>query len=166
MVGSIDSFGDPYDITCGISPQVEDDDWLEEVYTPNPCIRSLTALFAKHAKVTYQLVLPLDGNWEAKPIQSSTAFAALSPHDNVYRFMHPLEIHLTCTDVSDGLIPPRLVVCVIEQDSLGRQSLDGYGIIDLPLWPGKHSVEVPLWKPRGTVIYSIFTSFHVINTCF
>ena len=147
VFGMIDSYGDPDEAICGIDVELEDDEFLTENYTRSPCWRNLSALFQPFVKITYQLLLPLNGNWVAKPFQESTGFAAQSQHDPpIYRIAQPIELHMTCTDVTSGLIAPKLVLSVIEQDSVGRQTLAGYGIVDIPLWPGKHKLEKNLMK--------------------
>jgi hypothetical protein len=81
VVGMIDSYGDPDEAICGIDAELADDEFITENYTRSPCWRSLSSLFQPYVKITYQLLLPLNGNWVAKPFQSSTGFAAQSQHD-------------------------------------------------------------------------------------
>jgi B9 domain-containing protein 2 len=45
---------------------------------------------------------------------------------------------------------PKITFEVWEHDSLGRSSLSGYGFTVLPMSPGKHEINVVLWKPVGS----------------
>ncbi len=45
---------------------------------------------------------------------------------------------------------PRVSIQSFRLDWLGRKILNGYGFAHLPLSPGKHVLEINLWRPIGT----------------
>lgn len=45
---------------------------------------------------------------------------------------------------------PRISFQVFRLDWFGRRVLAGYGFVHIPLSPGRHIVEVNLWRPLGT----------------
>ena len=67
---------------------------------------------------------------------------------------------LAYSDRSDAILEPlpKLVVQVVRIDAFGRQSLEGYGFIEVPS-KGSHSVSIDLWAPPATFSDSLLGVF-------
>ncbi len=46
---------------------------------------------------------------------------------------------------------PVLLLSVVAKDSWDRVVPCGYASLPLPLFPGTHSMDVPTWRPEGSV---------------
>ena len=61
---------------------------------------------------------------------------------------HPLDLHYTACSMQGW---PRLLCQVWTLDAFGRANVAGYGFGHLPLLPGQHTLEVPCWRPTGSL---------------
>lgn len=64
-------------------------------------------------------------------------------------FNHPLDCHFAEVGLQ-GWGAPRISLQVYRMDWCGRKILAGYGFAHLPMLPGCHKLEIPLWRPIGT----------------
>jgi B9 domain-containing protein 2 len=62
---------------------------------------------------------------------------------------HPVDAHYEFTGIQGW---PKISFEVWEMDPLGKAFLGGYGFVVLPMSPGKHDIQVTLWKPVGTSV--------------
>lgn len=57
---------------------------------------------------------------------------------------------MTLIEFTKGWGSPRIVIQAFRVDWFGRRLVAGCGFVHVPLMPGQHSLEVPLWRPIGT----------------
>lgn len=65
-------------------------------------------------------------------------------------FNHPLDLHFAEAGVAGWGCPWMALQC-FKLDWNGRKILAGYGFCYLPSNPGYHKIEVPIWRPSGSV---------------
>ena len=63
---------------------------------------------------------------------------------------HPIDLHFAEAGVP-GWGTPYIAFQCFRLDWNGRRILAGYGFCHLPSNPGFHKIEIPLWRPSGTV---------------
>lgn len=49
-----------------------------------------------------------------------------------------------------GFGAPRVIVQSFRLDWFGRRVLVGYGFTHIPISPGSHLLDIPMWRPLGT----------------
>lgn len=64
-------------------------------------------------------------------------------------FNHPIDLHFAEAGLQ-GFGAPRISFQSYRMDMYGRRILVGYGFVHLPLSPGFHRIEIPLWRPTGS----------------
>ena len=69
---------------------------------------------------------------------------------------HPIDVYYEFSDVQGW---PKLCCEVWEHDDQGRSYLGGYGFASMPMSPGIHKLEIPLWRPSGTFIEDLTTKY-------
>jgi len=81
-----------------------------------------------------------------------------SPKDSneIAIWSHPLDLFYEFYSIQGW---PKITFEVWEHDSLGRSFLGGYGFCTLPTSPGEHILSVQLWKPVGTILEDLASSF-------
>ena len=72
-----------------------------------------------------------------------------SPTDSssVCVWSHPIDLYCEFSGIQNW---PKMNFEVWQHDSLGRSYLGGYGFCQLPMSPGNHDIDIPLWRPMGT----------------
>ncbi|TRY76165.1 hypothetical protein TCAL_03518 [Tigriopus californicus] len=60
---------------------------------------------------------------------------------------HPVDAHYATRGLQGW---PKILVQVFHQDSLGRNSLAGYGFCHVPTSPGHHNLDIMTWRPAGS----------------
>jgi len=68
------------------------------------------------------------------------------PRGKDHVWNHPIDLHFY-TKTMQGW--PRIILAVHKQDLYGGNKLIGYGFCFIPMTGGHHSIEVPIWRPRG-----------------
>lgn len=63
---------------------------------------------------------------------------------------HPIDLHFAEAGVP-GWGTPHVAFQCFKLDWNGRRILAGYGFCHFPSSPGYHKIEVPIWRPSGTV---------------
>jgi len=69
---------------------------------------------------------------------------------------HPLDAQFACASLSGW---PQLVVTLWQQDEYQRNEIIGYGMVQIPVSPGLHRVEIATWRPEGTWLQELKSSF-------
>ncbi|XP_028417327.1 B9 domain-containing protein 1-like [Dendronephthya gigantea] len=79
-------------------------------------------------------------------------------HDSrqVFVFNFPLDITFKSTNPSGW---PQLVVSCYGPDAFGHDVVRGYGAIHVPISPGSHSREIPMFVPESSSRLQKFTSW-------
>ena len=69
---------------------------------------------------------------------------------------HPIDVHFSAKTMQGW---PRILFQVWKMDDYGRIELSGYGFTHVPVNPGAYSVEVPTWRPVGSLREEIAAHF-------
>jgi B9 domain-containing protein 2 len=69
---------------------------------------------------------------------------------------HPLDLHLAAKALQGW---PKITLEVWSQDAFGRTELAGYGMVHVPSSPGTYRLEVPCWRPAGTLLEQFSQAF-------
>lgn len=69
---------------------------------------------------------------------------------------HPIDAYFEFTSLAGW---PKISFQVWEHDDLGRSYLGGYGFCNLPIAPGHHKIDVPVWRPVGTKTEEITSEY-------
>nr|XP_033331977.1 B9 domain-containing protein 2 [Megalopta genalis] len=62
---------------------------------------------------------------------------------------HPIDIHYTTQSLQNS---PKLLLQVFCRDTYERILFTSYGVCNVPLSPGSHSIECHTWKPIGIIL--------------
>nr|CAB3224896.1 B9 domain-containing protein 1-like [Phallusia mammillata] len=54
---------------------------------------------------------------------------------------------------------PQLVISCYGPDAFGREIVRGYGSVHIPITPGKHELDIPMYVPVSTSRFQKFTSW-------
>ncbi|CAG7734872.1 unnamed protein product [Allacma fusca] len=68
--------------------------------------------------------------------------------EHLAQWCHPIDIHYATKGLQGW---PKLIIEVRRQDQYGRSDLAGYGTCHIPPSPGTHVVDIPTWRPTGSV---------------
>ena len=71
---------------------------------------------------------------------------------------HPIDMHFAEAGVP-GWGNPHMAIQCFKLDWNGRKILAGYGFCHFPSSPGFHKIEVPIWRPSGTVEEELHSFF-------
>lgn len=80
--------------------------------------------------------------------QTQVAYCKYMTSDSL-ALNHPLDLHFAEAGLH-GWGAPRISIQAFRMDKYGRRVLAGYGFLHLPLHPGLHVLDVPLWRPSGS----------------
>ena len=69
---------------------------------------------------------------------------------------HPIDVHFSARSMHGW---PRILVQVWQMDTYGRIELTGYGFVHVPVAPGAHAIDVPTWRPLGSLREEIHAHF-------
>lgn len=67
--------------------------------------------------------------------------------EEVAEWNEPLDFSFACTSLQGW---PKLFIQVFSVDSYNRIDLAGYAWCYIPTQPGRHVIEIPAWRPRGS----------------
>lgn len=59
---------------------------------------------------------------------------------------HPIDVHYTTQTLQNS---PKLLLQIFHRDTHGRLLFGSYGVCNIPLSPGLHSIKCHTWKPIG-----------------
>ncbi|XP_043803197.1 B9 domain-containing protein 2 [Apis laboriosa] len=59
---------------------------------------------------------------------------------------HPIDLHYTTQTIQNS---PKILLQIFHRDTHGRILFGSYGICNIPLSPGLHSIKCHTWKPIG-----------------
>jgi len=71
---------------------------------------------------------------------------------------HPIDLHFAEAGVP-GWGCPHIAFQCFKLDWNGRRILAGYGFCHFPSSPGYHKIEIPIWRPSGTVEEELHSFF-------
>ncbi|CAM0512202.1 unnamed protein product [Fasciola hepatica] len=74
----------------------------------------------------------------------------------VAHFCHPIDLHFATKGLQGW---PKLHFQIWHYDWVGRYDIYGYGFCHLPTSPGYHEIDVAMWRPVGTAIDHICSTF-------
>ncbi|KAA3679889.1 B9 domain-containing protein 2 [Paragonimus westermani] len=75
--------------------------------------------------------------------------------DKAY-FCHPIDLHFATKGLQGW---PKIHLQVWHYDWVGQNNLYGYGFSHIPTSPGHHNVEIAIWRPVGSLIDHISSTF-------
>lgn len=96
---------------------------------------------------------PLDVHFALSGLQVSLLFLSFS--FSFFFFIFPMFFFFFISNIysisffQKGWGAPRITLQSFRLDAFGRRILGGYGFIHIPMTPGFHRLEVPLWRPLG-----------------
>lgn len=61
---------------------------------------------------------------------------------------HPIDLHYTTQTIQNS---PKILLQIFHRDTHGRILFGSYGICNIPLSPGLHSIKCHTWKPIGNL---------------
>jgi B9 domain-containing protein 2 len=114
--------------------------------------------FHEHS-VSCKWKLSFGNNWKAVEGLTEGLTQLDNPQSGLTSFLcHPLDVHFLTSGLQGW---PKFHFEVWQQDTYGRSSPAGYGLLHLPVTPGRHQIQCLTWRPVGSLtdeVVSLFTS--------
>ncbi len=111
----------------------------------------------KHTKFTFpatldnNLIYSLGENWRVLEGASEGQTQLDTPQiGSLSSWNHPLDVHFATRGLQGW---PQIHLQIYQLDSYSRSNLIGYATTPLPTRPGIHFINVPAWRPLGSIIF-------------
>lgn len=86
-------------------------------------------------------------NWTLiQGISSGETFQSSAPYKSTIPLEHPFDLNYSCKSIRGW---PKLLIEVWQVDTMGRNSIAGYGQITVPSAPGEYLLEIVCWRPKA-----------------
>lgn len=123
-------------------------------------INECTTISANNIYCRYIFTYGRDWSVAQGPIEGITQTAKRGP-DNVCVFNFPVNVSFKASKPFGW---PQIIVALYGKNALRKDTIVGYGAIHVPTQPGRHQLEIQLFKPASaSILQSIIGFFNGIT---